>query len=104
MKASEVLSRLAAQRNSKVDFGELADALLEAFGGIRGLAQSVKDEFELAKPGSIARTSILARIMEVIFKAGENSSDPMNDLSQEDAAAAIAHACQQESLRVQPQA
>lgn len=49
-----------------VNSGELAQELLGAFGGNRGLAQIVRQAYDDAPTGGMARTRILADVIGII--------------------------------------
>lgn len=85
------LDRLAKSRAGKVDIEGMAEALIDAFGGIPKFAKTAKDEFDKSAPGSMNRGRLLANVTEIVARASAKSTlnDPIKDMSTEDLEMAI---------------
>lgn len=79
-------SKLAAKLQKKTSAArvdDLADAIMQKFGGLGKFAEKYVDEFDRANKGSVARSRLLAgvvRLVEVSSKKEQGSAvDEMSD-------------------------
>lgn len=58
---------------------ELSEDLLSQWGGIGGFARSLKQEFDVAESGSVARQRILSTVVQVAMIAHRNAPEKVDD-------------------------
>lgn len=93
-KKESFLDELLGNIGAKVDKVAMAEAVVEQFGGMNGLAELLYAEYEAAPKGSTARATVLRSIVELVRNASDQvgRQDWEDDLSEDELKAAAAEA------------
>lgn len=87
----KTLEALIASKTSGVDLAQVAERLIELFGGPVGLANQLYEEWNSAPPNSLARQNYMKAISSLVTHVAneKKQADPISEMSLEELVGAM---------------